>query len=106
RSVRAPSLLLAAPCREQIEAGFALTRKLGRTAVPSDRRVVPVVVLAGLEFECDRSDGRRGCSARSATRARAWNVSPPTSTVTVGLLTRLWNQSGWLGAPPLDAITT
>src|ERR671918_368374 len=45
----------------------------------------------------------RSRSSPSATRARFSTVSMPISTVTTGLALRLWNQSGLVSAPPLEA---
>src|SRR5947209_3037665 len=41
-------------------------------------------------------------SSSSATRARTAYVSLPTSTVVSGFATRLWYQSGFVGAPPFE----
>jgi len=41
----------------------------------------------------------------AATLAVAGNVSVPSSTVTSGFATRLWYQSGFVGAPPFEANT-
>src|SRR6266851_2769737 len=38
--------------------------------------------------------------------ARAAKRSPPSSTVTTGFAFRLWNQPGFVGDPPLDAMIT
>ena len=54
-----------------------------------------------------RPGWRRGDRAprRSATSASTSKVSVPTSTVARGLATRLWYQSGLVGAPALEANT-
>src|ERR1700682_5425056 len=48
----------------------------------------------------------RSYASPCGTIARSLNLFPPASTITSGCVTRLWNQDGFVGAPPFDAMTT